>query len=158
MDHSPDELEWHYQPVKTFSNYGVLGAGRSQASDDKDLVWKLRDILAGHGVPDERTEERALAGLKKLGHNQILQALDSNNPWSALKSAGSQPGSQFLCVKPDELDKHIRARAQSKFGITRSEKKPGGNRPKKSPVVTDPTQLQLIPDMFEPRRQVFSSY
>ena len=53
----------------------------------------------------------------------------------------------FLWVKPDELEKQIRASAQSKFGISRSDKK-SGNRPKKSPVVIDPTQLQLIPDMF----------
>ena len=43
----------------------------------------------------ERTEERALAGLKKLGHHLIEQALGSNNPWHALKHAGSQPGCQF---------------------------------------------------------------
>lgn len=145
---APDELRWHYQLLKLYGNYGVnIGAGRAQPSNDQDMVWKLRDILSGHGVPEERTEERALAGLKKLGHHLIEQALGSNNPWHALKQAGSQPGSQFLWVKPDELDKQIRARAQSKFGVSRSDKKPG-NRPKKSPVVIDPTQLQLIPDMF----------
>ena len=146
---TPDELEWHYQLLKTYGNYGVLkGAGKSLGSDDQDLVWKLRDILAGHGVPMERTEERALAGLKKLGHTAIQTAMESHNVWHALKSAGSQPGNQFLWVKPDELDKQIRARAHAKFGITRSEKKANGSRPKKTPVVIDPAQLQLVPDLF----------
>ena len=89
---TPDELEWHYQLLKIYGNYGVLkGAGKSLGSDDQDLVWKLRDILAGHGVPTERTEERALAGLKKLGHTAIQTAMESHNVWHALKSAGSQP-------------------------------------------------------------------
>ena len=59
-----------------------------------------------------------------------------------------QEANQFLWVKPDELDKQIRARAHAKFGITRSEKKASGSRPKKTPVVIDPAQLQLVPDLF----------
>ena len=145
----PDELEWHYKMLKIYGNYGVLcGAGRVQGSSDQDVVWKLRDILAGHGVPEDRTEERALAGIKKLGQAQVESALESRNPWHALKMAGSQPGTHFLWVKPDELEKQIRARAQSKFGITRSEKKMGSVRAKKDSVVIDPAQLRLVPDIF----------
>ena len=146
---TPDELAWHYQMLKTYGNYGVLcGAGRVPSSSDQDVVWKLRDILSGHGVPEDRTEERALAGIKKLGQTQIENALSSRNPWHALKVAGSQPGTHFLWVKPDELERQIRARAQSKFGISRSERKMGNARVKKDSVVIDPAQLKLVPDIF----------
>ena len=63
-------------------------------SEEKDAMWKLRDLLQQHGVPEDRTEERAMAALAKMGLQKMQEALSSKKQWAALKALGSQPLSE----------------------------------------------------------------
>ena len=99
-------------------------------------------------VPDERTEERAVMALEKIGSARLREALSSRNPWPALKSLGSQPKVNFMFVKPDELEQQIRRRAQAKFKVQPSDRKSKAPRPKIEGCDIDPTQLRLIEDTF----------
>lgn len=148
-NHHPDELQWHHF-LSTWLPTGLLEAhGKGAQADDRDLVWTLRDILKEHGVPDDRTEERAKAAIEKIGATRLQEALAARNVWQALKALGSQPRNQFLFVKPDELEKMIRQRAQSRFKINSSDKKVKNSRPKVEASDIDPNLLQLLPGTFE---------
>ena len=148
-DHHPDELSWHYHIMQKFPWPGQICAyGKGSNSDDREIIWSLRDLLRDHGVPDERTEERAVLALEKIGSGRLREALASKNPWPALKSLGSQPKVNFMFVKPDELEQQIRRRAQAKFKIQPSDRKSKAPRPKIEGCDIDPTQLRLIEDTF----------
>ena len=79
----PEENEWH--ALLQIGNDGsIYGGGRLQGDDQ--LVLELRDILHHHGVPLEKTEERATLAIKKIGESALAKALSSRNPWAALKA------------------------------------------------------------------------
>ena len=141
----PGEEEWH--SFLQINNEGSLfGGGRFQSDDQ--LVLELRDLLHHHGVPSEKTEERATLAIKKIGEGAIEKALHSRNPWAALKSLGSQPKINFLWVKPDELEKQIKFRAHSKYKASISEKKKDASQASSSRVNMDPKLLALVPGTF----------
>ncbi len=147
---SPDEQDL-YDFVT--SHFGVRGRffalGKNSAtSSDQDTIWQLRDILKSKGVDDSHTEERAMAAMNKIGATKLQEALHASNPWQALKSLGSAPRVNFMWVKPDELERQIRARAQSKFHIAKSNKKTAVPRSKFNEAPLDPSLLGLIPDSF----------
>lgn len=106
----------------------------------------LRDILQAHGVPPERTEERATLAVDKMGLSQLQGALQAKSQWQALKALASQPRHNFLWVKPDELDAQIRRRAQSRFRIEKKIQR--APKPKINSSDIDPKQLALIPGTF----------
>ena len=114
---------------------------------EEELRLKISSILQEHGVAAEHTADRFHAAVKKIGHQKLSEALDSKNSWAALKAAGSQPKVNFLWVKPDELDKQIKRRAESKFKVATSNKK-GGYKGKQAQINIDPTELGLIPGTF----------
>lgn len=145
----PDELRWHAHLLQWLPAGLLVADGKGASPDERDLIWPLRDLLKNHGVPDDRTEERARAALDRLGANRIHDALHSKSPWQALKALGSQPRHQFLFVKPDELEKQIRLRAQSRFKVSPSDKKHKNARHKVEASDIDPAHLQLIPGTFE---------
>ena len=124
---SPDQLIWH-EVLRWFSQHPVLVAygpgGKGKGSDsDRDTIWALRDILHEHGVPEDRTEERANLAINKIGLPRLQQALQARNVWATMKALGSQPGVNFMWVKADELEAQIRRKAQSKFKVQPSTKK-----------------------------------
>ena len=95
---APDQLHWH-QRLSAVRCEGdqLCGWGKSMVaytSEEKDAMWKLRDLLQQHGVPEDRTEERAMAALAKMGLQKMQEALSSKNQWAALKALGSQPLSE----------------------------------------------------------------
>ena len=145
----PDEQALYIYMRAHHGNGGQLRAfGRTPSSGEQDVIWQLRDLLKSKGVDDSRTEERALAALNKIGLAKLQDALQSAQPWMALKSLGSAPRVNFMWIKPDELERQIRARATSKFHIGKSNRKATGPKPKVSPTVLDPELLELIPDTF----------
>ena len=144
-----DELQWHVYLLVKFAKLGNLtGLGLDHTQEEKEVIWKLREILEEKGVPTDHTEERAHHALAKIGLSKLQQALASRNIWASLKSLGSAPRINFLWVKPAELDMQIRKKAQDKFQVASSSKKTG--RGKKSPVqdLADPNDLQLIAGTF----------
>eukprot|EP00435_Cladocopium_sp_Y103_P074350 s200_g48.t1 len=145
----PDEVTWHLQLFQFLPHGSLVACGKGSQADDRDLVWELRDILGLHGVPPDRTEERAKAAIEKIGQSRLREALQSKNPWNALKSLGSQPRVNFLFVKADELEVQIRRRAASRFKVQSSEKKVRPQRQRLEGSDVDPAQLQIIEGTFE---------
>ena len=145
----PDEQALYLYMRAHYGHAGQLRAfGRATSSGEQDVVWQLRDLLKSKGVDDSRTEERALAAINKIGLAKLQDALHSAQPWMALKSLGSAPKVNFMWIKPDELERQIRARATAKFHIGKSNKKGLGPKPKMSHSSLDPELLELIPDTF----------
>ena len=148
----PDEWIWHQALTQRFARAGTLRAagGKGQGKyADRELVWALRDILHGHGVPEDRTEERAHLAIQKIGAAKLQEAVDSRNAWAQLKALGSTPKVNFLWVKPDELDAQIKKKAQSKFKIQTSQKKqnPAGKFQFAAQDL-DPSFLKIVPGTF----------
>lgn len=141
----PEETEWHAGLLA--SNCGHF-FGRGRHEDEEQLVIELRDILHHHGVPMEKTEERAHLALKKMGAAAIGAALQSRNSWAALKALGSSPKFNFLWVKPDELEKQIRFRAHSKYKASVSEKKKDQPHRMIQKANMDPKALGLVEGTF----------
>jgi len=148
----PDEWTWHHALLQRFKipsslvASGGKGAGKSA---DRELVWALRDVLHSHGVPENRTEERAHLAIQKIGAAKLQEAVESRNAWAQMKALGSQPRINFQWVKPDELDAQIKKKAQSKFQIQVSGKKQNqGGRSKVASQDLDPTLLKMIPGTF----------
>lgn len=129
------------------NNEGCLYA-RGRLQGDEQVIFELRDLLHRHGVPTEKTEERASLAIKKIGGGPIEAALNSRNAWAALTALGSQPKHNFLWVKPDELEKQIRFRAHSKYKAAVSEKKKENLHSMGHAVNMDPKSLGLVAGTF----------
>ncbi len=139
-------LHDHFFSQGTLMAFGFGGKGKGT---DSTMTWQLRDLLEAHGVPSERTEERATLAISKIGGMKIQEALATRNPWASLKALGSQPKVNFMWVKADELDAQIKKKAQSKFKVqTSSKKQPNMNRGAVSSHHVDPTLLKIIPGSF----------
>ena len=145
----PDELRWHWhiRQLGPFDGH-IFANGKGTNADDREVIWALRDVLKDHGVPEDRTEERATLALEKIGTTKLKEALHSRHPWPALKALGSAPRINFLFVKPDELEQQIRRRAQTKFRVQPADKKLKSGKAKVEGCDIDPQQLQLIEDTF----------
>ena len=153
---APEEEEWHqllmmqHDPMAKLQAKGKGGnVDKSSADLEQELIWKPRDLLRDKGVAEAHTEERVLAAIKKIGMEKLNEAIQMKNPWNALKALGSQPRINFLWIKPEELERQIRARAASKFQVSRSHQKNSNGRSKRLDMVMDPTLLELLPDSFE---------
>ena len=147
-DQHPDEFKLHIHLKQKFPQYvGFTADGKPTTSDDKEVLWNLRDLLKSHGVPDQRTEERARLAIDRIGLSAVRNALNSKNPWQQMKFLGSQPKVNMLLVQPDELEAQIKLRA-TKFRVQASDKR---SKDKKTPISDldiDPTQLTMIDGTF----------
>lgn len=149
---APDELKWHQgllhlcKPEDKLCGWGKATL-QTPSSEERDAMWRLRDLLQQHGVPESRTEERAMVALSKMGLPGLMEALNNRNPWSALKALGSSPKVNMLLVKPDELDKQIKLRAQNKFKVSGAAKR-GSTRQRKDEVIPDADSLILVDGSF----------
>ena len=152
MENLPSEIEWHdmlCSQARFNDEMTAAGSGGKGKGSERDVIWALRDVLQEHGVPDERTEERATLALSKMGTQRIQEALASRNVWAALKALGSQPRINFLWVKADELEAQIRKKGQAKFKVQSSNKKQNvPNRTKVAAHDLDPSMLSLVPGSF----------
>ena len=152
QDTMPDEAQWHdILCAQTLfrGTFTAKGKGGSGKGFDRDVLWSLRDVLHEHGVPDDRTEERATMAIAKIGLPRLQEALSSKNVWASLKALGSQPRINFLWVKADELEAQIKKKGQSKFKIqTSTKKQPQQNKAKVMPQDLDPSMLKLVPGSF----------
>ena len=141
----PQELEWHLQLTMDPSPCTLKALGWKWS--EQDMEKEVRDILHAHGVPEERSKERFQAGLQKIGWQKLEDALNTKNVWASMKSAGSQPRVNFLWVRPDELDKQIKFKAESKYKVAQSNRKTGG-RHRQTQMHMSPSDLRLIPGTF----------
>ena len=112
---------------------------------------QLHQLLSDRGVPKDALAERVQAAVHKLGAGPIAKALSADNPWQALKSAGSSPGALFRWVQVDELKAHAQAKAALQFGTAIGNAKARKQKPgrSKQPVLNiDPLALQLASGSF----------
>lgn len=126
LETMPDEEQWRDILCAQTLFRGTLmakGKGGAGKGSDRDVLWSLRDVLHEHGVPDDRTEERATMAIAKIGIPRLQEAVASKNVWASLKALGSQPRINFLWVKADDLEAQIKKKGQSKFKIQTSAKK-----------------------------------
>eukprot|EP00435_Cladocopium_sp_Y103_P059762 s55_g21.t1 len=112
---------------------------------------QLAAVLATKGVPFQHAAERATAAVKKLGHQAVLQALQSNNPWRDLKALTTKPGNSFQFVTKAELQAFIDQRAATQHGAqisTRKKKDRKSTTSVAAPSLPDPQHLQILPGHF----------
>ena len=121
-------------------------------AEDQAIVAALEQILPAKGVPSDEVRNRANAALKLFGAAAIGRALDEKNVWAALKSLGSSRPRPFMWVQHQELQKHIQAQSQNKFGHGINIKKPKKLRDQKRSKVDadhiDPANLALPSGLF----------
>ena len=117
-----------------------------------EQVKQLKSILQDRGVPEVQLDMRVQQALQKLGAGSLATALKATNSWASLKAIASKPGSQFQWVHADELAAHIEVKAQARFGTAvsnpKAKKTKTVTRPPSTPLVVDPTKLQLAPGSF----------
>ena len=130
-------------------SHSVWACGGSEGQAGS-LAQQLADLLITKGVPRDRANERALAGIAAVGEAALTAALKQKNPWADLKQLGSKPSTNFQWVKPDELMRQVRARAEEQYGVAASMKKRDGKRAKQEtqPLHINPQQLSLIDGSF----------
>ena len=80
-------------------------AGNPQAvilgGHEEALVTAICTLLKEHGVDAANLHERSQALLKKLGPEQVKEALQSNRPWQRLKyyANSKQPTVSSSCTR-----------------------------------------------------------
>ena len=128
--------------------YRASGPGGSHS----ETVNALADLLHSKGVPGPAARERAQQALDKLGHQPVLAALGSKNPWNRLKAEANRPNIMFRLVTPTELSQHIRERGESQFGASIKKDKKLPKKPARPgplpPHQLDVSQLVLFDDQF----------
>ena len=125
---------------------------RAKGPADASALQQLAEFLVKHGVFPQAASERAQRVANKVGMTAIQQALNSRNPWAALKDKASQPGTSIRLVTHEELEAQIAARAKSKHGahVPRAkDKKSRTVAPRISAEQLDVTMLQLDKSHFK---------
>ena len=121
--------------------------------EEEAIIKSLEQILPGKGVASQDVANRAQAAIRVLGAAQIAKALEAKNKWSALKSLGNSKPKPFMWVTHQELQQHIKEKAESRYGADVDIKRSKKQREHKitAPAVTkmlDPSSLVLPKDVF----------
>ncbi|CAE7241535.1 aquIMA [Symbiodinium microadriaticum] len=133
-----------FMPPHTSSSCAKGGLSEAQQAT-------LGKLLTEHGVPESAVADRVQGAVQKIGAGVLAKALVADNPWQALKAAGSTPNAMFRWVRPEELKAHAQARAQLAFGTAVGNAKARKQKPAKTtrPVLNvDPATLQLASGSF----------
>ena len=148
------EVLWRMLPELAASAGREGNAPRAWAAGglSKEQEQAFRSILLDRGVTKQQVEERVAAAVARIGAAPIAKALAHKNPWPALKTAASQPGSNFKYVTAEELEAQIESRASQRFGsaIKQGKAKKQSRPAKGQPTVlhVDPNHLQLMQGSF----------
>ena len=120
-----------------------------------DDQGKLAGLLRQHGVPDDAVMPRIEMLFKKLGQQEVLQAMHGSHPWKDLKWIANQHVPVIQIVRPIELEKSIAAKSESNHSVGR--KNQGGKSKGKgfkgksaslAPSVIDPATLRIEEGTF----------
>lgn len=126
---------------------------RGFGSEEEAIVKSLEQILPGKSVAVQDVASRAQAAIRVLGAAQISKALETKNTWAALKSLGNSRPKPFMWVTHQELQQHIKSKAESRYGADVDIKRSKKQRENKvaAPAVVkmlDPSALMLPKDVF----------
>ena len=148
-------LEGHFAPEAELHLHNLLQHQAAKVpfrplGRSADLAERLATFLVDKGVPQEAASSRATDAIKILGAQSIAEALQTSNPWAALKGLASRPNSRFRWVQEQELKAHIAQQARTKHGahVPKAKQKKQGATGHKDIAPIDPATLQLIPDTF----------
>ena len=124
--------------------------GFGLADDDTAVLTWLENFLPSKGVPVDAALARAQLALKRLGLVTLQRAIQSTDPWRALKTAGNNLGKPFQWVTYEELQAHVATRAAQKSTGGSEPRKPKGKSSKKpAPALAlSPETLTLFPATF----------
>ena len=89
-----------------------------------DMMQALQLLLKERGVFEERVKARADMLCEKLTKPKVSSALQTSNPWQALKQAANQCSPKIQIVLQDEFDQIRQARVTSGKPVG-NKKKPG---------------------------------
>ncbi|CAE7506880.1 aquIMA [Symbiodinium sp. CCMP2456] len=133
-----------FVPPHQSSMHGYGGLSEAQQ-------LSLRTLLLERGVPEPSVTERIQAATQRIGAGSLAKCLQADNPWQALKAAGSQPNALFRWIRPEELQAHAQAKAAQRFGTAvgnAKERKQKQTRSQKPVLNVDPLSLQLAAGSF----------
>ena len=135
-----------YQALHPKQFYTGSGGSREEAV----LQW-LTNFLPSKGVATQDAEARASLALKKIGLAPLERAIQSKDAWKALKQIGNSLGKPFQWITMNELEGHIQARTENKFGASGQvgKKKLRVNHKKEIQINLTPDALEIFPDTFE---------
>ena len=125
------------------------GAGGLSA----EAKQKLAELLTEKGVPEAKVMDRIAEATSMVGASKIEEGLQAGRPWAVLKAVASGVSPPFRWIRADELERHIREKADNKFGTAAGEariKKKAQTKsgtPKEMPPL-DPRQLVLVQGAF----------
>ena len=85
---------------------------------------QIRQLLADHGVPQEKLQQRLGMVFEKIGRQGIIQCCRSPRPWQELKSLASALTPKVQLILPSELAEKIRERVETgaSFGDQKKKK------------------------------------
>eukprot|EP00438_Fugacium_kawagutii_P018309 Skav212458 [mRNA] locus=scaffold385:177937:193005:+ [translate_table: standard] len=99
----------------------------------------LLAVLKEHGVFQDRLQERCQLIMKKLGHQSVVRAFQSQKPWQQLKQLANQQVPAVRLVLEDEFAQTIKQRTANgqKVGTRKEQSQPA--------PAARPTPLRLHP-------------
>eukprot|EP00435_Cladocopium_sp_Y103_P045090 s956_g12.t2 len=119
--------------------------------DERQVSQDLTKILPGKGVPEAQVKDRVQAAIKIFGLEALGKAMQASNQWAALKQLGNNRPKPFMWVTNQELQEHIKDRAQRHYGADIDVKRRRNQKDKTKPFAAqqiDPASLLLPPDLF----------
>ncbi|CAE7270136.1 aquIMA [Symbiodinium sp. CCMP2592] len=148
-----DPFQVLYQDAVSFCNcmppHSAKLWGQGGLSDAQQS--SLKALLVERGVPETAVADRVQAAVQKLGAGIIAKSLSAENPWQALKAAGSAPNPLYRWVRPEELRVYAQKKASLQFGTAvgnAKARKQKPSRPLKQALSVDPLSLQLAAGSF----------
>ena len=113
---------------------------------------RLHALLEEHGVDTAQTKHRATLLIQAAGLPAVQGALNSGQPWRALKGVANKCRPVYQLVLPQELETAVQKKA-AQGGLRAKRKKqatpskPGQSKPE-PPKVLDPAKLTIDEDAF----------
>ena len=124
--------------------------GGGGTREEAVIQW-LTNFLPSKGIAEKDAEARAKLAVKKIGLAPIEKAIQQKDAWKSLKQIGNHLGKPFQWVTMEELEGHIKLRAENKHGATGKveKKKLKANNKKEIQIDLTPEALEIFPNTFE---------
>ncbi len=113
---------------------------------------QIRQLLADHGVPPEKLQQRIGMVFEKIGRQGIIQCCRSPRPWQELKSLASALTPKIQLVLPSELAEKIRERVETGASFGDQKKKKVDNKKDQPFPKLLPEDLTVPPAVFKQGR------
>ena len=109
---------------------------------------QLIALLRQHGVEEPEVASRSDKIISALGREQVLKAMQSQNPWKNLKWLANQQVPPYQIIQPAELQQAIASRSKSGVPVGNRALKAKGKGKGKSAMDVNPDLLRLESGVF----------